>query len=391
MERKFKVIRGGMDSPLHSSKQFISAYVTDTRLMGVTGLYIHWGIEDESLSSDFHQFFYFDAEEYGFETYKSIMGNDIEEISVIESALLGGLGGKKVKLTEKEACYLVQEYARANFRLAISLPKGREEYDFILQKDITLSAKEKSTLMKKMCDPIHSENQLINYFLMRCFGRDLEAAAFLTDGTASLEAYSSYPISTLCKNTIDVCDGEAGTYLCESLIESGSNYRIVISEVALDGLTITSLTKRSDFKVTAAEAAMMLSRPEFITVYDLATDNDEFIDGCLAEITTNAMMTVHENGRLFLAFNKNNAHVDQAVFRLNEDVYGMFYISDFGQMIIASYQVSSIQSLELDLRKSNLRNYLNMTSKYEFKEPVLYEFIQSDFDDFEDFLEFIRE
>jgi len=69
----------------------------------------------------------------------------------------------------------------------------------------------------------------------------------------------------------------------------------------------------------------------------------------------------------------------------------MFYISDFGQMIIASYNVKGILSLEMDLRKSPLKEYLSMTAKYEFKEPVLYEFIQSDFDDFEDFLEFVRE
>ena len=30
------------------------------------------------------------------------------------------------------------------------------------------------------------------------------------------------------------------------------------------------------------------------------------------------------------------------------------------------------------------------TAKYEFKEPVLYEFIQSDFEDFNEFLDFIR-
>ncbi|MHC1722028.1 MAG: hypothetical protein AB9836_02350 [Aminipila sp.] len=391
MDRKFKVIRGGLDSPLGSNKQFISAYITDTRLMGVTGLYIHWGIETEDLSSDFHQFFYFDAEEYGFETYKSIIGNDIEEITVIESALLGGLGGQKVKITEKEACYLVQEYVKANEDLSLPLPKGKEEYHFILEKDINLSTKDKHELMKKMCDPIHSEFQVINYFLMRCFGRDYYAAKYLTDDKTPVEIYSDYPISTLCKNTIDVCDEEINSYLCESLVESNGKYHIVISEISIEELLVSSFKRRSDFKVSAAEAAMMLSRPEFITVYDLQTDNDEFIDNSLAEITTSAMMTIHENGRLFLAFNKNNSHVDKPVFRLNEDVYGMFYISDFGQMIIASYNVKGILALEMDLRKSPLKEYMDMTAKYEFKEPILYEFIQSDFDDFEDFLEFIRE
>ncbi|MFV0518094.1 MAG: hypothetical protein ACK5MV_11920 [Aminipila sp.] len=391
MERKFKVIKGGLDSPLDSNKQFINAYITDTRLMGVTGLYIHWGMEAEEFSNDFHQFFYFDAEEYGFETYKSIIGNDIEEISVIESALLGGLGGNKVKLNEQEACFLVQDYALSNDKLSLPLPKGVEEYQFILDKEVNLSIKEKRDLMRKMCDPIHSDYQLINYFLMRCFGRDFYAAKFLTNGRTPTEIYPDFPISTLCKNTIDICDLDSNSYLCESLIESNGKYQIVISEVSVDSLLITSFKRRSDFKVSSAEAAMMLSRPEFVTLYELSTENDEFIDNCLAEITTNAMMTVHENGRLFLAFNKNNAHVDKQIFRLNEDVYGMFYITDYGQMVIASYNIRGILALEMDLRKSSLKEYLDMTAKYEFKEPILYEFIQSDFDDFEEFIDFIRE
>lgn len=390
MERKFKIIKGGLDSPLHNNKQFINAYITDTRLMGVTGLYIHWGIEAEDLSSDFHQFFYFDAEEYGFETYKSIVGNNIEEIAVIESALLGGLGGKKVKLNEKEACHLVQEYAKANETLTIPLPKGIEEYEFILQKDIKLATKEKHVLMDKMCDPIQSDNQIINYFLMRCFGRDYYAAKYLTNGRIAVDIYSDYPISTLCKNTIDIFDEEKNIYLCESLVESNNKYHIIISEITVDALLITNFKRRSNFKISAVEAAMMLSRPEFITVYELETENDEFIDSSLTDITTNAMMTIHENGRLFLAFNKTNAHVNKNVFRLNEDVYGMFYISDFGQMIIASYNIKGILALEMDLKKSPLNLYLSMSAKYEFKEPILYEFIQSDFEDFNDFLDFIR-
>ena len=37
-----------------------------------------------------------------------------------------------------------------------------------------------------------------------------------------------------------------------------------------------------------------------------------------------------------------------------------------------------------------LAPFLMITSKDEFKESVLFEFIQSDFEDFEDFLSFIR-
>lgn len=391
MDRNFKVIKGGLDSPLNSKKTFISAYITDTRLMGVTGLYIHWNMESEDLSSDFHQFFYFDAEEFGFETYKSIVGNNLEELDLIESALLGGLGGQKVKLSENEACYLVQHYVKTNTKLSIPIPNGVEEFQFILDRDIFLTLKEQRDLMKKMCDPIVSDYQLINYFLMRCFGRDYTAAAYLTNGKVDVKIFFDFPISTLCRNSIDLFDTETHTYLAESLVERDGKYHIVITELTVSAHLITGFKRRSSFKISSAEAAMMLSRPEFITVYDLHTDNDEFIDNCLTSITTNAMMTMHEDGRLFLAFNKDNSHVNKSEFRLNEDVYGMYYISDFGQMIIASYNVAGILSLEHDLRKSALKDYLTMTAKYEFKEPILYEFIQSDFDDFEEFIAFIRE
>ena len=41
--------------------------------------------------------------------------------------------------------------------------------------------------------------------------------------------------------------------------------------------------------------------------------------------------------------------------------------------------------------RSALGNFLIPTEKFEFKEPVLYEFINSDFDRFEDFLDVIRD
>ena len=101
MDRKFRVLKGGLDSTVNGKKTFVEAYVTDTRLMGVVGLYICWENEsdDEDFVTHLHQFFYFDAEEYGLETYKSSVGGDIDDIRAIELALLGGLVGKKVALT----------------------------------------------------------------------------------------------------------------------------------------------------------------------------------------------------------------------------------------------------------------------------------------------------
>ena len=390
--RNFTLIKGGLSYPYDSDKKtFVSAFVTDTRLMGVVGLYIHWEIESGKFISDFHQFFYFDAEEYGFETYRSISGNDMSEISYIEQALMGGLGGQKIDLTQKEAAFLIQSYADMNRRLSTKLPDGQKEYSFLLEAEVEMSDEEKRNLFAKQCTPITSTYQAVNYFLMRCFGKDYEAAAFLSEDGLPLDIYADIPAATLCKNTIDPFENEDGSsYLCESLIEYDASYMLLVSEITMENTKISSFEKRSAMQVSAIEAAMMLSRPEFVTVYEILSTPEEF-DAGLVELTTSTLLTVHDGGRLFLSFNKNNDHVNKQIFRLNEDVFGLYYITDFGQMIIAAYSIKGIHAMEKELRRSTLSQSLLPVAKYEFKEPVLYEFIQSDFEDFEEFLDFIKE
>ena len=359
--------------------------------MGVVGLYIHWEIEAGKFISDFHQFFYFDAEEYGFETYRSITGNDMSEISYIEHALMGGLGGRKIDVTQKEATFLIQSYADMNRRIFTQLPDGQKEYSFLLEAQVEMSDEEKLTLFAKQCTPLSSAYQAINYFLMRCFGKDYEASAFLSDGEFPLDIYAHIPAATLCKNTIDAFENEDGSsFLCESLIEHDASYMLIVSEITLTGTNISSFEKRSVMQVSAIEAAMMLSRPEFVTLYEILSTPEEF-DECLVDFTASTLLTVHDGGRLFLSFNKNNDHVNKQVFRLNEDVFGLYYVTDFGQMLIAAYSIKGIHAMEKELRKSTLSQSLLPVAKYEFKEPVLYEFIQSEFEDFEDFLDFIKE
>ena len=387
----FTLIKGGLDYPHESqNKRFVSAYITNTRLMGVVGLYIHWETGSGVNVSDFHQFFYLDAEEYGIESYKSVTGTDHDAIRNIEHALIGGLGGDKVDVSRREAIAILQAYAEINQFLSVPLPPGKKEYAYLLDEKIEMTESEKQALFRLQCAEVTTDYQAINYFLMRCFGKDYEAAIHLTRRVFPLDVYADVPVATLHMNTIDSFTGRTGaSYLCESLIEHDASYMLIISELTTENSKITSFAKRSAMHISPVEAAMMLSRPEFVTVYEILTTPEEF-DAQLTELTLDAVLSVHENGKLFLAFNKNNDHIGSRVFRLNEDVAGLYYVTDFGQMIIAAYNVKKIYAIEKDLRKSPLANMIMPVSKYEFKEPVLYEFIQSDFEDFEDFIEFIK-
>ena len=393
---KLTVIEGGLAASIDKRpKYFLSAYVTDTRLMGVLAVHACWKIPYGDELSDFHQFFYIDCEEMGLETYKSFLDSDPSEIEMAEQALVGGLGASKIEISERQLMGLLTEYRLFNENHKLPLPEKYEEYRFLIEPETILTPEESHILMKLICGEIRSDYQTINYFLMRCFGRDYTGAAYLSEGKFPLDLYDNYRQATFCKNVIDkdasYVDG-ATAYMCESLIEMNNCYETVISRVVVRDLKIVDFEHCSGFAVSSAEAAMMLSKPEFVTVYEVLLSEQD-MDENIGEltITLNTVMSVHDNGRLFMAFKPSNSHVDSRIFRLSNDVRGIYFLTDYGQLIMASYSLIEIQTRERKLAACPLAPFLMATAKYEFKEPVLFEFINSDFEDFEDFLEAIKD
>ena len=383
----FKVLQGGLANPKESSYKFVYAFVTNTRLMGVEVLYIHWegrsGDED-----DFHQFFYFDGEEYGLENYVSYRGIDQLEIDSIESLLAGGLGGEKHEVSEDEMRFLVQDYVRNSKRLGVDLPIGHEEFSFLLTPPITLEPSARMVLYKKECTPMETNYQPIHYFLMRVFARDFEFADYLRDG--SLDGTDLYPElqpCTLVKNTIEEVEGE---YLCESLIDCDGLYYIAVSELTLKDRQVVAFKRHKLFSITPYEAGLLINRIEYITCYDFFDDSVTLTDG-LPDFGTHSFMTTYDKGKLFMLYNPNNDHVKSPVFKIHEDVYGSYFISDFGQILISSFVRENLTEMEKRIALSNGGSNLVPQGRFEFKEPILYEFIQDDIDDFLDFIDFYKE
>ncbi len=389
-KQRFEIIKGGVEvSPTSTGgdRRFVSAFVTDTRLMGVLALYIHWEIYTSEETEDFHQFFYFDAEEYGLDTYESLKGSDTLVLDSIEQGLIGGLGGRKVPVSLREAIYLLQCFIRDSKKLNVPPAGPVEEYEDLLKEGAILSQSEIKAVIDKICTPILSDYQLIHYFLMRSFAKDRQGASYLVTGDIDpIEPPSGRP-ATLYKNTIEVHYSESGafSYLCEAVIDMDGKYELEVLEITVVDKKISSAVRRSSFRISAAEAAMMLNRPEFVSVYEILSDPAGFDERFLPMMVA-TMQSNHDGGRLFMEFNKNNDHVNRRVFCLNEDVYGLYYVSDYGQLIIAAYDLDDIHQIEKMLQKSTLSKFLLPTAKYEFKEPVVYDFIQSDFDDFEEFI-----
>ena len=400
MERRFRLIEGGLKDKTEWRRYFISAYVTDTRLMGVLGMYIHWRAADNGQTADFHQFFYFDAEETGFETYLGLWSDDPQEVAEKERENCGGLGGKKINLTLTEARHILRHYLEFNRAHGLPMPPGKEEYLDLLKDLAPMTEEEAYWLLMKQCAPITSEYALIHYFLMRSFGKDLEAVSLLTDNGRRQEVYPASGIATMCRNAIRE---DHGLYHCDSLIEHGGQYEVVITKIRVTGMKIEKCETVSAMNVSPQEAALILSRPEFITVYRIMDaglfgledeeDYDTVTTGRLDAFTLDydTMSDSYDTGRLFFTFYDNNTYVDRPVFLLSGDVRGVYYLTDMGQLLVMAYDLQAIHELEKQLDTEGCGLPLFLTDRFEFKEPILYEFIQSGYDDFNDFVEVIKE
>ena len=184
-----RVLDGGRSLPVSQMRTvFHSAYVTNTRLMGVLAICARFRItapgsdhNDPESWEELHQFFYIDCEEAGLEEYQQIRGDDIEGARRIEQSLTGGLGAEKIDLSEHQLRLLLQYYQRFNHSHGLPMPAGEKNYGFLLEPQLPCGPKEEYALMDLVCARVTTDEQVVNYFLMRCFGRDHDGARFLTE------------------------------------------------------------------------------------------------------------------------------------------------------------------------------------------------------------------
>ncbi|MDR3305080.1 MAG: hypothetical protein LBS85_03475 [Clostridiales Family XIII bacterium] len=404
-----KVIRGGQLKRPVPEQKFIDAYATDTRLMGVLVIYIHWQLSGtlaiEGKDRSLHQFFYVETTEEGIESYQGIYGDDSEELQETEQSMLGGLGAQKQMLTMNEALFLVQGFAALNKQFGTQLPDEREEYAFVLARETNMSAEREAMLFHRISGAITSANQLINYFLMRYFAQDYYAADMLSAAPVPRDLMGNGGLATLCRNEIrrGVDDEGQRVFFCESVIEEDRGHRIVTSELRLLGeeaerggrsampaepesWKVASFAVLSAFAISEAEAAMKLARPEFVTVYEIAGPAENVLDE-LDDRYLGSLQNLTEGGKLYVCFTDDNRHVDGAVYRLNDDVKEILYVTVEDQLVLGAYTLSGIKRLENKMMLTSAAGQLIEVAKYEFKEPILYDYTLSYGGDFVRYVE----
>lgn len=202
------------------------------------------------------------------------------------------------------------------------------------------------------------------------------------------DIHAGKPPAALCRNTIERAPGPIGNrYLCESLVEYNNSYRIVTSEIILSQhpMRVVSAKKCSSFKITSTEVALILNSHEFISVFDIISDDIGFLDA-FHEFVESYTETEYECGKLYIDFFDTNNHVGRSEYLMNADVRTIYFLSDYNQLIIASYSAKRTHDATVQLTYEMLPHYMALRHKFEFSSPVLYEFLRSGVEDFFEFL-----
>lgn len=409
--RNFHVIKGGLQKKAQTASQrLISAWITDTRLMGVCCIKAHWLAEAGDDTFEMFQFFYFDWQEYGLETYESFLGEPdlemLEAVETVEHSLAAGLGGEKNLITERELRFLVQSFAEFNAKRGIPMPQKSSEFDFLLKPQFNLSDEEQHSLICKECTKISSPMQVMNYFLMRCFARDFEGAKLLTKNYVRTDLFPEFAAADMLRNSIKEAPDDAGsnsdyyatssdtdfgtfntrkTYTCESLLEFDAKYYLAATRITLEGRKVVKYERLSAFRISLWESSLMLTQPEYVTVYDVAGDLSGFDTKTFSLLKT-GLLSQHECGKLFSVFYPNNAHLAQSTYYMYDDLFGICYVLDSGQIVLASRSYENILKLEKELEESRYGPSLVLVSRYEFNHSLIHDFVNRNYEDFEDFL-----
>jgi hypothetical protein len=98
------------------------------------------------------------------------------------------------------------------------------------------------------------------------------------------------------------------------------------------------------------------------------------------------MVNIHKNGSLYTEFNKNNDHVKSDCYYLNGDVFAVYYITDSDQMVISTFNEENLESINKFFEENGFYNYLSYEGEYEIDSSIIYEFVNSNYENFYEFI-----
>ena len=169
-------------------------------------------------------------------------------------------------------------------------------------------------------------------------------------------------------------EDEDGYYTCKiafNICKEKDNFKI-------KSLLVTDKEPIYDFEVFDE-----ISKSEFIDVYKVK-NKEEFL---MEFYNDNPFMLKSEmvEGVFFTRFHFNNNHVKRDVYVINNDIKSIYYQLG-NEFFVGTYSERDRKYIN-KLLTTKYKKYLSVNESYFFEENVLYDFVESGSDDFEDFLD----
>ncbi len=377
------VLEGGYGRKLHRAYDFISARATDTRSMGVVGMHVIWEKPD---GVRLHELYHLDFESYGVDGYGCYAPSEDGFLEAQIKIMMGGLGGtlvpigiKAVRLLLQSAVAVAPDCLLAYPELKVAFPHidgpaacGDEAYDEICRR----------------LTPRVTHSGAIHHFMMRTVGRDWSGRRWMWSAPEKNQGFREMaPVpSTLLRETIEVLDD--GSCQVVSLLDHFGGYNMVVSILKVTSVARGPLIESAEMvkrmKISSIEASMMLRKKAFISVYAV---RDATIEMVLEERYPEMLGNEHEAGVLYSRFKDNNDHVQAAVFHLSDDILGLYYITDAGQMLVGSFSAENLERIERELLDWADEKRIERAGQFVIDSLLLYDFVNSGYDDFLEFLD----
>ncbi|MEG0857752.1 MAG: hypothetical protein RSG52_14890 [Terrisporobacter sp.] len=353
--------------------------ITKSRLMGSLGLIIKYKEKEDTL----YKYFLLDGEGLGIADYVSLKNPIQKEVAKEEERLMGGLGENRIYIKEEVALFLVKHFGNKTIEYDKELPGEVKEYINIIENfDTQLTLDD---IYPIICKKIEKEVEFINYMTMRFIARDTESLKYFSYNEEIYKNHITNINGTLLKNQVTKRSEEV--YISEALYEDSDGYYTCKIAFNIDknkeGYKINSLLATDKESVYDFDVFDEISKSEYIDIYKVKK-NDELLNQFYDD-NPFMLKSEMEEGIFFTRFNFNNNHVKENIYVINNDIKAIYYqVED--EFFVGTYCERDRKYINKILL-AKYKDYLTIKDSYFFEENVLYDFVESGSNDFEDFLD----
>ena len=387
---------------------FESCRAICTRLMGVVALKVTWRSKADRRER-LYQVMHLDYSEYGIDEYQEFLctpGSEDytgkrEEMSALWNHFAAVMGGSLESIDEACMLRLIED------ALPLATESISREYDNDENRAFRAYARMRLGFMQDALncrgitsadcstkDAIETTSPLklstyetINYFIMRMVDLDFDAASYLSSMT--MEDLRGCELSGQGIQTLVRCDIERSDrrkdvpadrfsfpFRCRLTTLARDAYYHYTLVIWLNGNhraknpLVTDIRVGSVIKLSEYEAAMQISRSEFLTVFDCKDEMLVGFDPKYIVPFANSTQTPVPNGWLYTAYKGDNSHVDTSSYKLNDDVYGFALLTIAGELILMSNELRYISMLDDATIFSLYSPFISTKGRYRLDTPV---------------------